>query len=94
MNYSDILLTLAAFLAGLVVLAFPLYPWLLRVLVALRGVRTRKVGEETPPVTLIVSAFNEEDVISEKIANARALNYPELSILVVSDASDDRTATR
>ncbi len=91
MSYGDILLAVAALLAGLVLLAFPLYPWLLRALVALRGVRKRSEGDETPAITLIVSAFDEEDVIAEKLANARALDYPELSILVVSDASGDRT---
>jgi cellulose synthase/poly-beta-1,6-N-acetylglucosamine synthase-like glycosyltransferase len=46
-----------------------------------------------PPVTLIVSAFNEEAVIARKLQNSLALDYPRecLEILVVSDASSDRT---
>jgi cellulose synthase/poly-beta-1,6-N-acetylglucosamine synthase-like glycosyltransferase len=46
-----------------------------------------------PSVTLIVSAFNEEQVIGQKIENALSLNYPRdsLEIVVVSDGSSDRT---
>ena len=46
-----------------------------------------------PKVTLIVSCFNEEDVIHEKIKNCLALDYPteKLGILFVSDGSTDAT---
>lgn len=46
-----------------------------------------------PLVTLIVSAYNEEKVIGEKIRNALSLDYPSdrLEIMVVSDASSDKT---
>ncbi len=52
-------------------------------------------GEENlPSVTLIISAYNEQKVIGEKINNALSLEYPKdlLEIIVVSDGSDDRTA--
>jgi cellulose synthase/poly-beta-1,6-N-acetylglucosamine synthase-like glycosyltransferase len=44
-------------------------------------------------VTLIISAYNEERVIEEKIRNSLALDYPRemLEIVVVSDASTDTT---
>lgn len=47
----------------------------------------------TPSVTLIISAYNEENVIAEKISNALQLDYPsgKLTIMVVSDCSTDRT---
>ncbi len=47
----------------------------------------------TPPVTLIISVFNEEKVIAGKIENSLALDYPKdrLEIMVVSDASSDTT---
>jgi cellulose synthase/poly-beta-1,6-N-acetylglucosamine synthase-like glycosyltransferase len=46
-----------------------------------------------PYVTLIISAYNEEEVIEEKIRNTLALHYPreKLETIVVSDASTDRT---
>ena len=46
-----------------------------------------------PSVTLIISAYNEEKVIREKIENAVSLDYPRelLEIVIVSDGSTDRT---
>ena len=48
---------------------------------------------ELPDVTLVVAAYNEEDFISEKIANTLALDYPsdKLDILFVTDGSTDDT---
>jgi cellulose synthase/poly-beta-1,6-N-acetylglucosamine synthase-like glycosyltransferase len=47
----------------------------------------------TPPVSLIIAAFNEENSIAAKIENALETDYPreKLEILVASDASTDRT---
>jgi cellulose synthase/poly-beta-1,6-N-acetylglucosamine synthase-like glycosyltransferase len=47
----------------------------------------------SPSVTLIVSCFNEEAVIEEKISNSLAIDYPEeqFEILFLSDGSTDRT---
>lgn len=69
------------------------YPLLLRAIVAVRGPRLVARADITPSVTLIVSAFNEGDVIAAKLENALALDYPrdKLEIVVVSDASDDET---
>ena len=46
-----------------------------------------------PSVSLIVAAHNEGDVIAEKVANMRALDYPadRLELIVASDGSDDNT---
>ncbi len=46
-----------------------------------------------PSVTLLVVAYNEENVIRQKIENCLALEYPKssLSILVCSDGSTDGT---
>ena len=52
-------------------------------------------GQDThlPSVTIIVSAFNEEKVIGEKIENTLSLDYPQelLEIVIASDGSSDRT---
>jgi len=47
----------------------------------------------TPTVTVIVAAWNEEDVIARRLNNLLALDYPadRLEIVVASDASDDET---
>lgn len=49
--------------------------------------------EEYPEITMVISAFNEEDVIKEKLKNTVALDYPvdKLKIAVISDASEDKT---
>lgn len=53
-----------------------------------------EMQENLPAVTMIVSAYNEEKVIGDKIHNALALDYPAglLEIVVVSDGSTDGTA--
>jgi hypothetical protein len=47
-----------------------------------------------PSVTLVVAAYNEEELIAQKIENCLALDYPGdcLQILVAADGSTDRTA--
>jgi len=49
-----------------------------------------------PSVSLIVPAYDEEEVIAAKVANALALEYPRdrLQIVVASDGSGDATAER
>ncbi len=46
-----------------------------------------------PRVALIITAYNEADVIEAKLENALALDYPgdKLRIIVTSDASNDGT---
>lgn len=50
-------------------------------------------AEFVPQVSLVVAAWNEVDVIHEKIANCRALDYPaeKLQLIFVTDGSDDGT---
>lgn len=47
----------------------------------------------TPSVALVIAAYNEEEIIAEKIENSIDLDYPrdKLEIIVFSDASGDRT---
>ena len=46
-----------------------------------------------PEVNLLICAYNEEEVIEQKIKNSFALDYPEekIKIVVASDGSTDRT---
>jgi cellulose synthase/poly-beta-1,6-N-acetylglucosamine synthase-like glycosyltransferase len=46
-----------------------------------------------PDVSLIISCYNEVDVVKEKIENSLAIDYPrdKLQIIIVSDGSDDGT---
>lgn len=49
---------------------------------------------EWPKVSIIITAYNEEDKIARRIENCLALDYPRdrLEIIVGSDGSTDRTA--
>ncbi len=49
-----------------------------------------------PQVTLLIPAYDEQEVIAAKVANALALDYPRerLQIVVASDGSSDATAER
>jgi len=66
------------------------------VLLALRLLIRREVkkGPIQPFISLLIPAYNEDDVIARKIENSLALDYPAelLEIVVASDGSKDRTA--
>ena len=70
------------------------YPAVLLILGALRK-RTRHSADSNslPSVCLIISAFNEERVIRDKLQNGLSQQYPadKLTILVASDGSTDGT---
>jgi cellulose synthase/poly-beta-1,6-N-acetylglucosamine synthase-like glycosyltransferase len=74
------------------------YPFALRILLALRRRPDRepRTWDELPHVSLIVAAYDEEEVIADKVANALALDYPRdhLELIVASDGSSDATAAR
>lgn len=55
--------------------------------------RAHRMRPLTPRVSLLVAAFNEEDVIEAKLVNCLELDYPRelLEIVVVADGSTDRT---
>lgn len=57
--------------------------------------KNRQVNKQavTPPLTLLIAAYNEEKSIAQKIENALSLDYPreQLEIIVASDGSSDRT---
>lgn len=46
-----------------------------------------------PPVTLLIAAYNEENVIEDKIKNSLAVDYPKelLQVVIVADGSKDKT---
>jgi len=74
------------------------YPLALRALLATRRRTTLSPGawDEPPRVSLIVAAYDEEEVIAAKVANALALEYPRerLELIVASDGSSDATVER
>lgn len=69
------------------------YPVLLFLLGVLRRGKGHPRDVFTPHVSLLISAYNEEGVIREKLLNSLNLDYPQglLEIIVASDGSTDRT---
>ncbi len=87
--------------AGLIVythLGYPLALWVLTRLRRPSGYEPggRAADSELPTVTLLIPAYDEEEVIAAKVADALALDYPRdrLQIVVASDGSADATAER
>jgi len=78
---------------GLVLYSYLGYPLILSLIGRLRRQATDlPPATHDPSVCLIISAFNEEKVIRQKIENSLSLEYAgPLSIVVASDGSTDRT---
>ncbi|HOW36373.1 MAG TPA: glycosyltransferase family 2 protein [Candidatus Omnitrophota bacterium] len=76
----------------LIIYGYFLYPAFLFLLAKLFLKKIGK-GEITPNISIIFSAYNEADVIENKIKNLLELDYPKekLSIMIGSDGSADRT---
>jgi biofilm PGA synthesis N-glycosyltransferase PgaC len=79
----------SAFLAVYPYLVFP------ALLVLMRRIMPRppRKAPVEPTVSLLVTAYNEEDVIAAKIENSLALDYPadRLEVVIASDGSSDAT---
>ena len=49
--------------------------------------------DQLPSMTLMICAYNEQDIVAEKMENTRALDYPKdkFRVMWVTDGSNDRT---
>jgi cellulose synthase/poly-beta-1,6-N-acetylglucosamine synthase-like glycosyltransferase len=74
-------------------IGYPAVLWLVSRFGMLGGSSGAVQGAYLPSVTIVVSAFNEEMVIGEKIENTLSLDYPQdlLEIVIASDGSSDRS---
>jgi len=68
------------------------YPLVLKLLSYFHP-KSRPPEDYYPDTSLIITAYNEEKKITQKLENTLALDYPKekLEIIVVSDASTDKT---
>jgi cellulose synthase/poly-beta-1,6-N-acetylglucosamine synthase-like glycosyltransferase len=87
------MLVLFAVSLGLLAYVLAGYPLLLRLIVAVRGPRPVRHAPITPPISFVISAFNEAAVIAKKLDNTLSLDYPTEArqVVVISDCSDDGT---
>lgn len=74
--------------------SYLIYPWILQLLMLNKKTDTEFFTEdELPPLTVVMSVYNEEIVLQNKLDSILAADYPEgkLHILIGSDASNDST---
>ena len=78
-------------LAGLILYAYLGYPLVLSLLSLAGGRQSHRDENFEPTVSLLIPAFNEASVISSKIQNSLALEYPpeKLQIIVASESDDE-----
>jgi cellulose synthase/poly-beta-1,6-N-acetylglucosamine synthase-like glycosyltransferase len=78
--------------AGILAYVYAGYP-LLVYLLSRRGKEPARDPALLPKVTVLITAYNEEASIREKIENTLSLRYPKelVEVLAASDASTDRT---
>jgi cellulose synthase/poly-beta-1,6-N-acetylglucosamine synthase-like glycosyltransferase len=72
------------------------YPALLWLLARNRPEPAPPATGATPDVTVVVAAYDEEDVIARKVENVLSLDYPRerMQLVVASDGSTDATVER
>jgi len=75
-----------------IIYCYFVYPLLLMLVALFYHPKISKAPRE-PKVSILVSVWNEEDVIADKIRNLLSADYPpeRLEVLIGSDGSDDRT---
>ncbi|HEQ98435.1 MAG TPA: glycosyltransferase family 2 protein [candidate division Zixibacteria bacterium] len=78
---------------GLVFWTYFGYMLFLQFVSAILTKAVKKDDDFLPPISIIITAYNEESRIKAKIDNTLELDYPEdkMEIIVVSDGSTDRT---
>jgi cellulose synthase/poly-beta-1,6-N-acetylglucosamine synthase-like glycosyltransferase len=95
MSHEGLLIGVTAASFGFLLYTYAGYPGLLWCLSKWTRVAAAASGDppEWPTVSVLVSAYNEERVIADRLTNLRRLDYPpdRLEILVGSDGSTDRT---
>lgn len=77
------------------------YGLLLYLLVAVKRLikgKTKKAvlpcDNELPEVTLMICAYNEQDIVEAKMKNTQEIDYPNLKCVWVTDGSNDQTNQR
>jgi len=91
---TSFILTITLLSLVIILYVYAGYPIILQLLSILLKTKSARQDEMlVPDVALIISCYNEVDVVKEKIENSLAIDYPKdkLQIIIVSDGSDDGT---
>jgi len=84
----------------LIVYTFVGYGFVLYILVKIKGLFKKPFAFQAeavlPSVTVLIAAYNEEDIIEDKIENTLLLNYPKdkVQLIFITDGSSDSTADK
>jgi biofilm PGA synthesis N-glycosyltransferase PgaC len=84
----------------LIVYTFVGYGFVLYILVKIKGLFKKpfvfKSEAVLPTVTVLIAAYNEEDIIEDKIENTLLLSYPKdkVQVIFITDGSSDSTAAK
>ncbi|MCZ4222982.1 glycosyltransferase family 2 protein [Pedobacter rhodius] len=84
----------------LIIYTFVGYGFLLLLLVKIKRLFIKpfsfKTNAELPTVTVLVAAWNEQDIIDEKVLNTIDLDYPKnkIQVIFITDGSTDETVER
>ena len=83
------------FLVFYTYLGYGILLWILVRLKRLFKGKTQKAqlppDEELPAVTLMICAYNEQDIVDIKMENTHQITYPKLHVVWVTDGSNDAT---
>ena len=88
-----VLVSLILFLAILFIRYFALL-WFAYLGHAERNVMGEQKARSLPPISIIVPAYNEAEVLEGALASLAGLDYPHLEVVVVDDGSTDDTLRR
>lgn len=66
----------------------------LREFVGIIQTNITSVSHYTKPISIVVPAYNEEQVIVDCVQSFLQLDYPEFEVIVVNDGSTDQTLTK
>ena len=78
---------------GILIYIYAIYPIVLQILKKFFARPIPAKDDYLPAVSMIIAAYNEADVIEEKVRNSLKIDYPKdrFEIIVASDGSDDGT---
>ncbi len=68
--------------------------WLHNRRLVYQGLDELRESVVTPPATIIIPAWNEEDIIVQSVTSILKTDYPNLEVFVVDDGSTDETLAR
>lgn len=68
--------------------------WLHNRRLSYQGLDELRESAVTPPATILVPAWNEQDVIVDSVRSIMRTDYPALEVIVIDDGSTDESMER